>query len=136
MSFNLIKTQKNVNLHADYKNIAQQFCLEYYTLYDDNVEKLGKMYYSESLFLYLDTEITGFNNWINALKHNNYNNFTHHNMNVSTIPINDTNLQVTICGTLTLNNNIIENKFIESILLQRDNNNAFYICTTLFKFID
>jgi hypothetical protein len=136
MSFNLIKTQKIANPQADYKHIAQQFCLEYYTLYDENVENLGKMYYSESLFLYLDNEITGFNNWINALKQNNYNKFTHHNMNVSAIPINDTNLQVTIYGTLTLNNNMIENKFVENILLQRDNNNTFYICTTLFKFID
>ena len=136
MSFNLVKTQPIVNPLADYKNIAQQFCLEYYTLYDDNVEKLRKMYYSESLFLYLDNEITGFNNWYNALKQNNYNKFNHHNMNVSAIPINDTNLQITIYGTLTLNNNMTENKFIENILLQRDNNNTFYICTTLFKFID
>ena len=136
MSFNLVKTQPIVNPLADYKNIAQQFCLEYYTLYDDNVEKLRKMYYSESLFLYLDNEITGFNNWYNALKQNNYNKFNHQNMNVSAIPINDTNLQITVYGTLILNNNMIENKFIENILLQRDNNNTFYICTTLFKFID
>ena len=136
MSFNLVKTQPIVNPLADYKNIAQQFCLEYYTLHDDNVEKLRKLYYSESLFLYLDNEITGFNNWYNALKQNNYNKFNHHNMNVSAIPINDTNLQITIYGTLTLNNNMTENKFIENILLQRDSNNTFYICTTLFKFID
>lgn len=135
MSFTLVRCNNKGNVMADYRTIAHDFCLEYYTKYDENVESLRKMYYSNSLFLYLEHEIMGFDSWISALRFNNYNNFTHNDMSVSVMPVSDTNLLVTVCGNMVLNNHINENKFIENILLQKSNN-SFFICATMFKFLD
>jgi hypothetical protein len=139
MSFNLTRnhTCTNTNVMSDYKTVAEAFCLEYYTLYDDNVAKLKNMYHSDAKFIYLDHEFTGFDNWFNTLKSNNFNRFLHMDMNVNVIPVNDLNILITIVGGVRLNNNIKEHKFTENILLQKENNcNNFYICTTMFKIIE
>jgi hypothetical protein len=138
MSFTLIKngnsTNSNVNVMFEYKKIAQEFCLEYYTLYDDNVDKLKKMYHTEAKFIYLDHEINGFDNWIVALRQNGYYKFTHYNMNINVIPLCNDNLSITITGKMSINNNQ-EQRFTENIMLQKDGNN-FYICTTMFRTIE
>lgn len=134
MSFVLTKVNSyGGNSLTDYKKIAQDFCLEYYTLYDDDCTKLRKMYHSEALFLYLDNEITGFSNWLQILRNNSYYKFIHHNMHVGSMPINESNILMTITGTITLNNNSKENTFTETILLEKDKNNNFCICATIFK---
>lgn len=137
MSFNLTRNYTETTVMSDYKKIAEAFCLEYYALYDDNVEKLKKLYHSDAKFVYFDHEFTGFEEWLTALKHNHFYKFTHMNMNVNVIPICDTNLLITITGKFRLNNYLGDHKFTENILLQRDNNsNNFYICTTMFKVIE
>lgn len=134
MSFYLTRTNTNTNVMTDYKKIAEAFCLEYYTAYDDNIEKLRKFYHADAKFLYFDHEFNGFNEWYNVIKHNNFYRFVHLNMDVNVIPICDSNLLITITGGIQINNSG-EIKFVENILLQKDNNNNFCICTTMFKLL-
>jgi hypothetical protein len=120
---------------TDYKRIAEEFCLEYYKLYDDNVEKLKKMYHPDSKFVYFDHEFAGFDEWFKTIKYNNFIKFTHMNMSVNVIPVSELNLLMTIIGTIYINNT--ERKFTENIMLQKDNyGNNFLICTTMFKLIE
>jgi hypothetical protein len=141
MSFSLTKNgyignnSRHINVFTDYTQIAQAFCLEYYTLYDDNIEKLKKMYHSDAKFVYLDNEFDSFNTWLKAINDNHFWKFTHYNMNVNVIPICDSNLSITITGKMSVNNGN-EQRFTENIILQKDNNNNFYICTTMFKIIE
>lgn len=141
MSFSLTKNGyvgnggRHINIFNDYTQIAQAFCLEYYTLYDDSIEKLRKMYHSEAKFVYLDNEFDSFNAWLKAINDNHFWKFTHYNMSVNVIPICDSNLSITITGKMSINNNF-DQRFTENIILQKDNNNNFYICTTMFKIIE
>jgi hypothetical protein len=139
MSFTLNKTgflnNNGINVMLDYKHIAQEFCIEYYTLYDENVEKLKKMYHCDSKFIYMDHEFSGFDNWMSALKQNGYWKFNHKNMSVNVIPICDTNISINITGRVSINN-MNEERFTENIMLQKDGYNNFYICTTMFKTLD
>ncbi len=139
MSFVLTKQntllRNGANVMLDYAKIAQEFCMEYYALYDENVEKLRKMYHPNSKFIYLDHEIDGFQNWLTALKQNGFTKFTHYNMNVNVIPLCDTNITINITGRFSINH-CNEQRFTENIILQKDDYNSFFICTTMFKTID
>lgn len=135
MSFTLTKTTKNFTIQYDYKQIAQDFVMEYYTAYDNGVDKLQYFYHSNATFLYLDHEFNSYANWVNALKHNNFNRFNHGDMNVSVMPINDTNMLITVVGDVSVNNNINSHKFMENILLQKEGSNNFCVCMTMFKFL-
>ncbi len=139
MSFTLTKQNTfpylGVNVMMDYSKIAQEFCMEYYALYDENVEKLRKMYHANSKFVYLDHEIDGFETWLNALKHNGFYKFAHYNMNVNVIPLSDKNISINITGRMSINHRN-EQRFTENIILQKDDSNSFSICTTMFQTID
>lgn len=135
MSFQLTKTTKNFTVYQDYKQIAQDFAMEYYTAYDNGIDKLQHFYNNDAKFLYLDHEIVGYTNWANALRHNNFNKFNHGDMNVNVLPINDTNLLITIVGSVNINNSIFDNKFMENIVLERGYNNNFSVSNTIFKFV-
>jgi hypothetical protein len=141
MSFTLnkkgsLKSFGSVNLFNDYKTIAENFCKEYYTLYDDNVEKMQKLYHPEAKFVYFDHEINTYNSWLNALKHNGFYKFSHGDMVVNVVPLNDTNLNILVIGKILINNGWTEHKFCENIMLQKDGDNCFYICTTMFRIVD
>lgn len=137
MSFHLTRLSRtNAHVTMDYKRIAEEFCLEYYTLYDNNIESLQKLYHPEAKFVYLDHEFISFHNWSNALRCNNYYKFTHNDMSINVIAVNNLNLLITITGTMIVNNSCLEQKFTENILLQKDVGNNFYICTTIFKFLE
>jgi hypothetical protein len=54
-------------------------------------------------------------------------------MNIVVQPIGPANLIITVSGFISLNSSLILNKFVETIFIQRDNNNLLYVCSTVFK---
>lgn len=133
---NFFQKYNLVDVKANYKKITEEFCKHYYSIYDTNFYALNNMYKPESCFTYLDEEMVGFNSISNKLKQFNIYKFTHHTIDVNSQPIGDRTLLITTNGKLSINNSTYEQRFIETILLQRDDNNRFFIYHTIFKLID
>ena len=145
MSFNLFRTyqptqQLQSQLHLIdvkqyYKQIANDFIPKYYAVYDTNFNELSNIYYPNSQFSYQDDEFIGFNALLEKLKINNIYKFTHYAMNVSVQPMGSENLVITIFGSMSVNDSILINHFIETLYIQRDNKNNFGVYSTIFKII-
>lgn len=126
-----------IDAKLNYKQIADEFCKYYYSKYDTNFDSLTSLYYPDSQFTYQDEEVSGFINLLNKIKSNGVYKFTHHNMKVNTQPIGSKHILINVYGTLSLNDSIYQNKFNETILLQRsEDNNNFSICSTIFRLLD
>ncbi|QKF93730.1 nuclear transport factor 2 [Fadolivirus algeromassiliense] len=136
MSFNLIRTPNLIDVRPIYKNIADEFCKYYYTLYDSNFPMLHTVYYSDAQFTYQDVEFTGFNNLLHALINHGIYKFTHHSLNITAQPIGPNDIMILVCGLLSLNDSIYQNKFVETIYLHRDEINNMRVCSTVFKIVD
>lgn len=125
---------------TNYKSIAQEFCNQYYSIYDQNYRNLKKFYSSNCLITLQDNEFMGFDNFVKCLENHNINKIIHHGMNVQSQPINTQALLVTINGVVSLltdnsNNNSI-NKFTETIILQRNKQNQIFITNQVLKLTD
>ena len=138
MSFNLtrIGETKLIDVNYKYKQVATKFCKFYYSTYDKNIKDLSNSYHPKAQFTVNDVEVAGVNNFFNLLEQNNLRSFTHHDLNVQCQPIGDDNLLLNITGTITVNGSIFINKFTETILVQRDNFNPFYIFSTMLRISD
>lgn len=125
-----------VDVKLNYKQIADEFCKQYYTKIDTNFESLNIYYYPDSQFTYQDEEIISYVNLLNKLKNNGIYKFTHYDMKVNTQPLGPKHLLIVVHGNLSLNDSIYQNKFMETFLLQREDNNHFLIYSQIFKLIE
>ena len=135
MSFNLTKIgeTKLINVQHKYKQLAEEFCKFYYSTYDKNFKDLADSYHPKAQFTVNTVEVSGVNNYFNLLENCDARSFVHHDLNVQAQPIGEDSVLINVSGTLTVNNSIFENKFIETLLIQRDNFNRFYIFSTMLK---
>lgn len=138
MSFSLVrKTDPNlVDVITNYKKIGEEFLIYYYNIYDTNFPHLSHLYYKESQFTFRDKEIYGFNNLLNIII-NNYkiNKFTHSVVHATVQPINNTDLLISVHGLVSVNNSPHYDKFIETIVLRRNDSNNFAILNTIFVLV-
>ena len=143
MNFNWTPTTDQNIYHKDlidtrfnYKKITEEFCKTYYTKYDNNFSELCGMYKPESLFTYLDEEITGFQQFLTRLNQYNIHKFKHHKIHVNAQPIGQRSVMLVVTGTISVNDSIYVQKFTETLFLQRDDNNKFFIYHSIFKLTD
>lgn len=135
MSFNLtrIGETKLIDVNYKYKQLAEEFCKFYYSTYDKNFKDLANSYHPKAQFTVNEIEASSVNNFFNLLEQCGLRSCVHHDLHVQAQPIGEENLLLNISGTITINNSIFINKFIETILIQRDNFNKFYIFSTMLK---
>jgi hypothetical protein len=141
MSFNIFKIseQKNINLkdlRLNYKQVASSFCTNYYSLYDYRFADLAQLYLPESQFTYSDREITGFQNFSTIIKKLEFERFVHQDMNITVQPIGSSNMVISVIGFITINNAVFPSRFMENLIIQRNDNNELHIVSTIFKIID
>lgn len=139
MSFNLFRVsdQKNLqDLRINYKQTAYDFCTQYYTNYDHYLTDLMPFFTQETQFTYQNTEFTGFNNFLLKLKGDNVTKFAHQDMNITVQPIGPGQMIIIVLGLITINSAVFPSKFIETLLLQRNEFNKLQIISTIFKLID
>ena len=138
MSFNLVRTIQPIvtDMRNVYKLCAEEFCKYYYATYDSNFNNLWSVYYTDSQFTYLDSEMVGFDNLCNGLRLNGVLKFTHNNLVITAQPVGSAHLLITVVGTVAFNDTIFQNKFIETLLLHRHDSNRLYVCNTIFKLTD
>ncbi|ARF11700.1 hypothetical protein Klosneuvirus_2_136 [Klosneuvirus KNV1] len=138
MSFTLtrIGETKLIDVQYKYKQLAAEFCKFYYSTYDKNFKDLANSYHPKAQFTVNDVEVSGINNFFNLLEHFGFRSCVHHDLNVQCQPIGEENLLLNVSGSITINNSIFINKFVETLLIQRDNFNHFYIFSTMLKISD
>ena len=128
------------DVRQNYKELGNQFCQEYYQRCDTNFQSLVYLYKPESVFTYLDNECLGFNNlfqlWTN---HYGINSFRHQIKSVNSQPLGTRSLLITATGLVGANMHLpgCQNMFpfVETFLLQKDNNNQFHVYNTIFKIL-
>ena len=139
MSFSLIrKTDPNlVDVRSNYKKIAEELMTQYYNLYDADFPSLARMYHPESQFTYRDNEFYGFPKLLSLIK-DTYRvyKFTHSVVHLTVQPINRTDLLIMTHGLLSINNSTHSDKFIETLVIRRDDSNQFCIISTIFKLVE
>lgn len=135
MSFSLIrKTDPNlVDVKTNYKKIAEEFLTYYYNIYDTDFPHLNHLYHKESQFTFRDNEVYGFNNLLNIItnKYKIYK-FTHSVIHATVQPINNSDLLISVNGQISVNNSPHYDKFIETIIIRRNDDNVFSILNTIF----
>lgn len=129
-------SNNQIDVRLNYRRITEEFCKYYYFLYDTNFFQLNGLYLPDSYFTYLDEEFVGFNSLYEKIRQNNIYKFTHHKMNITSQPVGEKTLLIMTTGCLTINDSIFQQKFAETILLQRDDNNNFFVNRTIFRLIE
>ena len=121
----------------NYKQLALNFCKEYYNKLDKNIKQTSKFYKPHSKFTFLEDEITGFNVYMNKIK-NNYNitSFNHNIKSVDSQPISNNAFLINVIGVIKVNKQMIYHHFTETFVLQQDFSGNFFVCNTIFRLIN
>ena len=137
MSFNLFRTNPTplTDIKTKYKQIANDFCRQYYNVYDENFNNLIDLYCTDSQFTYLDQEFIGFSDFLQKIRNLGIHKFFHNNLNITAQPIGDNYLLICIIGQVTINSTL-QNKFMETIYVQVTNDNKLKVGSTIFKLLD
>lgn len=134
--FNITSYNKNkIDVQNSFRQIAEEFCKYYYTVYDNNFLELANLCLPNTLFTYMDEELIGFNRLVEKINKHYIYKFHHKQININFQPVGNNGIIILSTGTISLNDSIIENRFTESILLEMDDKNRFFIINNLFKII-
>jgi hypothetical protein len=125
-----------IDVRGNFRKLTEEFCKFYYSTYDNNFPELENIYKYESIFTYLDEEFTGFSSVLQRIKQYNIYRFTHHTLHINAQPVGDRTILINVDGTISINDSSTQQKFDETIILQRDNENHFSVYHTIFKLID
>jgi len=121
----------------DYKQIAADFCTYYYSIYDTNINELESLYKFDSIFTYLGQEIKGFSKLCYCIKnkHKIYK-FDHIINNTCSQPLGKKTILITVMGIVKTNDCIDGDAFHETIIIQKDNDDNYFIHNSVFTILD
>lgn len=119
-----------------YKNFAEDFCRQYYNLYDTNFGQLSNFYTADATFTFLDEELFGFNKLCERVGQYNIYRFTHHTINVNTQAVGQYGVMLTVTGKISVNDSIFQQNYVETILLQMDEHARLFITNSTFKLFE
>ncbi|CAH6421289.1 Nuclear transport factor 2 [uncultured virus] len=132
---NLVNTTA-IDIRTNFKKITEEFCKIFYATYDSSFVQLGLFFNQNAFITYMDEEFIGFTNLIEKLKLYNIYKFAHHTAHVNSQPIGEKTLLITVSGTLSVNDSIYSQRFMETFFIQRDDQNHFAIYHCIFKLIE
>ena len=138
MSFSLVRQgQSNFeDIGLVYQKLVYDFCTQYYTAFDSNMQNLSTVYYPNSQFTYQDSDVVGFTNFSNLLILKGVSKLTHYNMHISSQPLRPNGVLISVVGLVSINDSINLNKFSETFVLIRDDSNVFRVFSTILKIFD
>lgn len=131
-----LNASRLIDVNYKYKQIAEEFCKYYYNIYDNDFKKLASTFHPDAQFTLNNLEIGGFENYNRFLEQNGTRKFEHHDVIVSCQPIGDSNLILTVHGTMSINDSIFVNKFMETLFIQRNEFNRFYVFSCMLKIFE
>lgn len=123
-------TNDNIN----YKELLREFSLYYYNIFDSNYFLLNNLYFNNTLFTYNGCEFYGFNALINFFSNNDVYFFKHRKLHITGQPLNSTDMLINVYGTISYNNNNIDEYFTECITLKKING-SYFITNNIFQTI-
>ena len=135
-SNNTIQSMSLIDVKDNYRYITEEFCKQYYNLYNSDFLQLANMFHKDCYITFLGEEMVGFNHYAEKLRQLNIYKFVHKTMQVSSQPVGQRTLLINVAGRIAVNYSIEDYRYSESILLQKDSNNKFYIHNIIFKLIE
>ena len=135
MNFGIVRVGDGFDMKAKYMQVANEFCVQYYTLYDRDVDMLRGLCGHDVMISYMGKEFVGAGDWMVFMKREGFNWFVHNSMDVNVMPVSEGSLIVVVVGVVKISGMVLEHKFVETILLKRDMG-VFYVGGIVFKLID
>lgn len=125
------------DIRSSYKKIAFSFCQHYYQTWDTNFPMVSKLYISNPKITYFETKFNNIHSWVNYIK--NFQKvwkFEHINFSVTAQPLDNNTILIQVSGTITVNDNVYWNRFSETLIIQRNIWNKWYISNSIFHLTD
>lgn len=125
----------------NFTTLAKQFCINYYTTFDNNPQNLAHLYKADSKITFINNNYLGFNNlYYDIVNVYNIVKFNHQILSFDVHPVGRNTMYILVIGDVTGqvqgDYNIIPKKFVESFIIQRDiQSNKFYIYNSIFKLL-
>ena len=119
-----------------YKNVAEDFCQQYYNFYDTNCGQLVSYFTLDATFTFLDEEIIGFSKLCERITQYNIYRFTHHSANVNSQAVGQYGAMLTVTGKVSVNDSVFQQNYVETILLQMDENGRLFVTNCTFKLFE
>jgi hypothetical protein len=130
-----IKTLGLIDIRNNYNSIGLEFLKYYYRLWDNNFPAIGNLYCDNPAITYLDIDYTNFNNYMWSIRNQGIYKFSHWNYNWKCQPINNNSILIAVTGNISTNDSIYCRKFTETIIIQRDIFDNWYILNTIFQLL-
>ena len=124
------------DMRLSYKTVAEDFCRQYYNMYDTNFGQLASYYTQDAIFTFLDEELVGFNKLYERISQYNIYRFTHHTINVNSQAVGLYGLMVTVTGKVSVNDSIFQQNYVETIILQMDEYGTLFVTNSTFKLFE
>lgn len=122
----------NPDIRTCYQQTADNCVKYYYSQWNSNPLLIKNMYNSVACITYLNNKWNNFDQVISLLRSQNINKLEFITSNVFAQPIVDDKILINIFGTVTTNISVYPKKFKETIVLQRDIWNKYYIINSIF----
>jgi hypothetical protein len=130
-----------ININSCYHKIATDFYKYYYNLWDSNPLLIKDLYNNQNnqnnqtKITYMGYVFNNFNSLIYYLRSIKIYKFDHLSTCVTSQPIDDNTILINVTGTIAVNSIFFE-KYSETILLNRNIWNNYYITNSMFSLIE
>lgn len=133
MNFNLVPVINLIDVGSHYKQIAEQFCSNYYLLYQNNPGELKNLFVDSTLVTIFNEETVGYYGYINLLRSFGVAKLRHQGMNIVSHPLDSGTVLISVRGVLCVNDFSFTQNFSEILILRRDDNNRFFISNLILS---
>jgi len=127
------RCQNLLDMRLYYMQLTEEFGNVFYTQYDTSYQLLGKFFYTNAQITFMDNEMIGSSKFIEYLLNLGIYRINHDRINLNAQPLSDTTVIITTNGFLHFNYSNDRKRFVESFILERNNDNKSYISSYIFK---
>lgn len=132
----LPQTSNNFDMKLHYRIFSEEFFRYFYNLYDTNYAGLHFFFSKNSTLTFSNEEYCGYNDLLFRLQQKGIMKFTHTNLSINAQPVDNRFLLATVTGVVSINNSFLQNRFVETILLQRDDYGKVTIFNMMFRVLE
>ena len=119
-----------------YEDISNSFINHYYQIWDNDFLSLNKLLANNIKISYFNNKFGDFLSWVNFIKNKQgVCNFKHIQFKTTSQPLNNNIVLIQVVGTITVNDSIYWRNFTETIIIQQDIWDKWYITNIIFSLV-
>ncbi|AYV78902.1 MAG: hypothetical protein Edafosvirus46_4 [Edafosvirus sp.] len=130
-----------IDTSVHHKKITEDFCKMYYTNNSSNLGLYSSegLYKSDATLTFLEDECTGYNMYLHKLHNLGIKKFNYQAVTWNSQAVGNKSIIINATGNFCAYNEYDAqsqwNKFSETFVISRDEQNKFYICQIMFKLV-